>query len=340
MGSVGALFLESDIVRSDGGNVICDVEKVKDLTTTIFVASEDNMEEALMAIQKGIPTFSMIVSAEEEEFNNAEVVKTDFVILQGIKLDQDTFVFSCNVLVQKKNLLESAFELFRERMEALQDEQAKALGDRVAELDSTLSEMAIHRDEEFYPRFLTTISERWWFLSHALKLDELKAGIDHGKAGRDFSVVEAHDPSAEEKYVDVVNTLGAISFSLLSELDSKKDASIVDLVDSLCLEETSLSSSPKVINLRVQRFRWEVKEKHLSLTDVMTPLIEPLSSKILTAEASTSAAPITTLSTAFASSAIVPSGSVVNDQISDAEPHNKNPPVVTFKKEELSTSQE
>ncbi|GKA95500.1 hypothetical protein Tco_0817538, partial [Tanacetum coccineum] len=42
----------------------------------------------------------------------------------------------------QKNLLESAFELFRERielfrerMEALQDEQAKALGDRVAELD-------------------------------------------------------------------------------------------------------------------------------------------------------------------------------------------------------------
>ncbi|GJX49483.1 reverse transcriptase, RNA-dependent DNA polymerase [Tanacetum coccineum] len=87
-----------------GFQVICDVEKVKDLTTTIFVASEDNMEEALTAIQKGIPTFSMIVSAEEEEFNNAEVVKTDLVFLQGIKLDQDTFVFSCNVLVQKTSV--------------------------------------------------------------------------------------------------------------------------------------------------------------------------------------------------------------------------------------------
>ncbi|GJX52080.1 probable manganese-transporting ATPase PDR2 [Tanacetum coccineum] len=32
---------------------------------------------------------------------DAEVVKTDLVFLQGIKLDQDTFVFSCNVLVQK-----------------------------------------------------------------------------------------------------------------------------------------------------------------------------------------------------------------------------------------------
>nr|GEV68073.1 acyl-CoA N-acyltransferase [Tanacetum cinerariifolium] len=48
----------SAIVRSAGGNVICDVEKAKDLTKTIFVASEDNMEEALTAIHKGIPTFS------------------------------------------------------------------------------------------------------------------------------------------------------------------------------------------------------------------------------------------------------------------------------------------
>ncbi|GJR72593.1 hypothetical protein Tco_0084958 [Tanacetum coccineum] len=80
-----------------------------------------------------------------------------------------------------------------------------------------------------------------------------------------------------------------------------------------------------------------VKSKK-GLKDVMTPLIEPLSSKSLTGEASTSAAPITTLSTTFASSAIVPPSSVVNDQVFGAEPHNEDPPVVTFEKEELSTS--
>ncbi|PWA44870.1 Acyl-CoA N-acyltransferase [Artemisia annua] len=48
----------SAIVRSAGGNVIQDVEKAKDLKKTIFVASEDNMEEASIAIEKGIPTFS------------------------------------------------------------------------------------------------------------------------------------------------------------------------------------------------------------------------------------------------------------------------------------------
>nr|GEU61285.1 hypothetical protein [Tanacetum cinerariifolium] len=45
-----------------------------------------------------------------------------------------------------------------------------------------------------------------------------------------------YDPSAEEKYVDAVNAFGAVDFSLLSELESKKDSSIVDLIDSLYLE--------------------------------------------------------------------------------------------------------
>ncbi|GJW61853.1 hypothetical protein Tco_0111188 [Tanacetum coccineum] len=272
----------------------------------------------------------------------------------------------------------------------------------VAELDAQLSEMAIHLDEEFYPRFLTTISGRRWFLSHRLNLvilkclqfpeylqalgqaigcavnkgiqDGLKAGIDHGKAGRDLSVVEAYDPSAEEKYVDVVNALGAVDFSLLSELESKKDSSIVDLMDSLRLEgvlaeilgaenlqpspeqlilpihgpednvvfaETSLSSYLEIVNLRVQRFREEAKEKRLLLTDVMTPFVEPLSSKSLTSEASTSAAsPITTLSTTFASSAVIPPSSVVSDQVLDVKPHSEDPSAVTFEKEELGTSPE
>ncbi|KAK1408494.1 hypothetical protein QVD17_40324 [Tagetes erecta] len=48
----------SAIVRSAGGNVIRNVEKVKDSSKSIYVASEDDMEEALLAIKKGISTFS------------------------------------------------------------------------------------------------------------------------------------------------------------------------------------------------------------------------------------------------------------------------------------------
>ncbi|GJX74839.1 hypothetical protein Tco_0313434, partial [Tanacetum coccineum] len=105
-------------------------------------------------------------------------------------------------LITQKNSLESAFELFKERMEALQDEQAKILGDRAIDY-------AINKGIQ----------------------DGLKVGIDHGQAGRDLSVIEAYDPSAKAKYIDAVNALGAVDFSLLSELESKKDSCIVDLMD-------------------------------------------------------------------------------------------------------------
>nr|GEY37026.1 hypothetical protein [Tanacetum cinerariifolium] len=261
-----------------------------------------------------------------------------------------------------KDLKEKNFFLKGERemecMEALQDEQAKILGDRVAELDAWLSEMAIHLEENFILASLPPYPD-----DDGIQ-DGLKAGIDHGQASKDLSVIEAYDPFAKAKYIDDVNGLGAVDFSLLSELESKKYSCIVQnsllgastavyvegagmenpsLMDSLRLDvigETSLSSCLQVINLRVQRFREEFKEKHLLLTDVITPLVEPLSFKSLTGEASTSADPITTLSTTFVSSYVVLPISFVNDQVFDVEPHNKDHPVVAFEKEELGTSPE
>ncbi|GJY01797.1 hypothetical protein Tco_0359949 [Tanacetum coccineum] len=300
--------------------------------------------------------------------------------LSGFQLSRDELNSKVVSLESERDCLitqvsaESAFELFRERIEALQDEQAKDLGDRIAELDAQL-----HGFKLDILKYLQS-SEYLQALGQAIGCavnkgiqDGLKAGVDHGKAERDLFVVEAYDPSIEGKYVDSVDALVAIDFSLIFELKSKKYSSIVDLMDSLCLEgvlaeipraedlqpfpkqltlpihrpkdnvvfaETSLSSSLEVVHLQVQRFRGEVKEKRLSLTDVMTPLIEPLSLKSLTGEASTSAAPITTLSTTFASSTIVPPSLVVSDQVLVAESHNEDPPVVTFEKEELGTSPE
>ncbi|GKC80160.1 hypothetical protein Tco_1130934, partial [Tanacetum coccineum] len=198
--------------------------------------------------------------------------------------------------------------------------------------------MAIHLDEEFYPRFLTTISGRRWFLTYGLKLvllkclqsfeylqalgqaigcavnkgiqDGLKAWIDHGQAGKDLSVIEAYDPYAKAKYIDVVNALGTVDFSLLSELESKKDSCIVDLMDSLHLEGT-LPEIPGAENLQP------------SPEQLMFPI--HIRKMTLTGEASTSVAPITTLSTTFASSDVVLPTSVVSDQVLDAKPHNEDP---------------
>ncbi|KAL6997565.1 hypothetical protein U1Q18_007692 [Sarracenia purpurea var. burkii] len=48
----------SAIVRSAGGNVTRGLDKVNQVSKTIFLASEDDMEEALSAVKKGIWTFS------------------------------------------------------------------------------------------------------------------------------------------------------------------------------------------------------------------------------------------------------------------------------------------
>ncbi|GJX29033.1 hypothetical protein Tco_0237112 [Tanacetum coccineum] len=68
----------------------------------------------------------------------------------------------------------SGYKLFKEQVEAVHDEQVKALSDNVAGLDSDLMEMALHTDEEFYPRYLTTIAGKRWILGCGLKLVVMK----------------------------------------------------------------------------------------------------------------------------------------------------------------------
>ncbi|KAF3656660.1 Peptide chain release factor 2 isoform 1 [Capsicum annuum] len=48
----------SSIVKSAGGNVICGLDQVKDESKTIFIACEEDMDEALSAVKKGLWTFS------------------------------------------------------------------------------------------------------------------------------------------------------------------------------------------------------------------------------------------------------------------------------------------
>ncbi|GJT26686.1 hypothetical protein Tco_0906961 [Tanacetum coccineum] len=137
-----------------------------------------------------------------------------------------------------------SYKLFKEQVEAMQDEQIKALGDRVAAINSDLMEMALHMDEEFYPRYLTTITGRRWILSRGLKLvimkclqspeylaalggvidreidkcmqDGLAASIDHGMAGRGLVYIAAYNSSAEADYVAAINALCAVDFPLLA----------------------------------------------------------------------------------------------------------------------------
>ncbi|GJX96722.1 hypothetical protein Tco_0352520 [Tanacetum coccineum] len=138
-------------------------------------------------------------------------------------------------LAAQKGSLESAVELFKEQVEKMHDEQMGVLSECIAAIDFDLMEMALHKDFEFYPRFLTTIAGRRWILSRGLNLvltkclsspeylsamgeaigraidkgmqDGLAVGIEHGTAIRSFTDVAAFNPSAENDYVAAINTL-------------------------------------------------------------------------------------------------------------------------------------
>ncbi|GKA86044.1 hypothetical protein Tco_0807755 [Tanacetum coccineum] len=231
----------------------------------------------------------------------------------------------------------SGYQLFKERIEEMQDAQVKVLSDRVASMDSNLMALVLHMDEEFFPRFLTTLAGRRWILSrgarllvvkclhspeymtalggaigHAIKKgkqDGLATGIDHGQAGRVLADVATYDPSAEANYLAAINDLHSVDFSLLAQLESQKDASIIDIMDLLHLEEDqvvireiSLSDSLEVAHNHVQRLKGDDTACRLSLTDAMVPFVEPLSIRSLTGEVSTSEVPAVTTALPTASS--------------------------------------
>ncbi|GKA36510.1 hypothetical protein Tco_0723001 [Tanacetum coccineum] len=170
--------------------------------------------------------------------------------------DHTTCAELCNQVV--------GYEIFKEQIEAVQDEQVRVLTEKIAKVDANLMGMALQLDDKFYPSHLSTIVGRRWILSRGLKLavikclqspeylsvlgraigravdkgmqDGLAAGIEHGKAGRSLNDVAAHTPSADADYVTAVNALRNMDFSLLTLLASQKDASVAKIMDSLRLE--------------------------------------------------------------------------------------------------------
>ncbi|GJW02739.1 hypothetical protein Tco_1561595 [Tanacetum coccineum] len=196
--------------------------------------------------------------------------------------------------------------------------------------------------------------------------DGLVAGIEHGVAGRNSTDVAAYNPSAESDYVAVVNALQNVSFPLLAQLEAHKDASMADIMDLLRLEsptaesskarpsqpsldelmipihrledqvvigETSLAFSLEVAHIRVQQLRGDATAHRLSLTDSIQPFVEPLSSRGLTGEASSSAdvTVTTALATTFAQTFPIPVGASTEVPPS---------PKIVFEEEELDTTPE
>ncbi|GJX71897.1 gypsy type transposase [Tanacetum coccineum] len=271
----------------------------------------------------------------------------------------------------------AGYKLFKEQVEAMQDDQVQALSDSVADIDFDLMNLAwiLSRGLKLVvmkclqsPRYLAALGGALGRAIDKGMHDGLKAGVDHGRSERGLDVIDAYDPSAEANFVSAVEALRAINFPLLTQLESRKDASMADIFDLLHLEgptaeipeasqlqpsfeqlmvpihrledqvvigEASLSFALDVAHYRVQRLKGDDAACRLSLTVSMVPLLEPLSVKSLTGEASTSMVPsatvTTTLSTTFVQANTIPLFPSV-----EVPPSLK----IMFEEEELNTTSE
>nr|GFC48502.1 hypothetical protein [Tanacetum cinerariifolium] len=72
--------------------------------------------------------------------------------------------------------------------------------------------------------------------------DGLSARITHGAEGRVLTDVAAYNPSTEANYLNALQRLQSVNFSLITELKCNKDASIDTIIDTiinlLCLEDS------------------------------------------------------------------------------------------------------
>ncbi|GJU49588.1 hypothetical protein Tco_1219143 [Tanacetum coccineum] len=210
-------------------------------------------------------------------------------------------------LTSEVSTLHTAFQDFKEKAEAQQEEQAQVLYNRVAELEAHVMDVSGRLEGEFYPAYLTTLAGRRWFLTHGIQLAVLKclkspeyqgilghalgravdfgmqegleAGYEHGVAGTQLSAVEAYNPeAARTSYFDAVRALEDVDFPLVNLLKSKKDAG---------MDETSLSFALLNVHSRAEG----AKKHAAALRQLMMEIVSnPLSSQTWVGKTSTSAA--------------------------------------------------
>nr|GEX42408.1 transposase (putative), gypsy type [Tanacetum cinerariifolium] len=302
------------------------------------------------------------------------VLDWEFVTLESAGVAKETGLASLTTytakLTQDLSSLQLSFDELSINASSLESQRG-GLIDQVSSLETACS--------EFSPRFLTIIARRRWIISHGFKLAVMKclrspkyvatlgmaiglaidkgmqtdlvAGTNHGKVRRGLAEVAAYDPSVEKSIVDIMNFL-------CLEGPSAKTPEVIRLQpvyeqlllpihrkeDNFVIGETSLSDSLTIVHDHFQKVKKGVLSHHLSISEAMGPLVDPLSSKKLIGEASTSGVPTaattTTLSTTFAHS--VPPISVTDYDVLDtkAQPEASYSPKIIFEQETLETSSE
>ncbi|GJU94971.1 hypothetical protein Tco_1319727, partial [Tanacetum coccineum] len=77
-------------------------------------------------------------------------------------------------LTSEVSTIHTAFQDFKKKAEAQQEEQAHVLYNRIVELEAHVMDVSGRLEGEFYPSYQTTLAGRRWFLTYEIQLDVLK----------------------------------------------------------------------------------------------------------------------------------------------------------------------
>ncbi|GJT25231.1 hypothetical protein Tco_0895168 [Tanacetum coccineum] len=209
----------------------------------------------------------------ESALNDAQVACTE----AGTKIT--SLASERDRLASEVSSLRVGFKHFKEKMEIQQEEQARELYNRMADLEAHVMDVSSHLEGEFYPTYLTLLAKRRWLLTHGIQLallkclksseyqgilghalgwavdfgmqEGLEAGHEHGVAGRSLSVVDAYNPEvASADYVNAVKALEDAHFPLVDLLKSKKDAGMDEVLDCFLLDGP-LAKLPEAASLQL-----------------------------------------------------------------------------------------
>ncbi|GJZ34418.1 hypothetical protein Tco_0580235 [Tanacetum coccineum] len=156
-------------------------------------------------------------------------------------------------LTSEVSTLHTAFQDFKEKAEAQQEEQAQVLYNRVAELEAHVMDHGI----QLAMLKCLKSPEYQGILGHALgravdfgMQEGLEAGYEHGVAGTQLFAVEAYNPeAARTSYFDAVRALEDVDFPLVNLLKSKKDAGMDEVLDCFILDGP-LADLPEAAHLQ------------------------------------------------------------------------------------------
>nr|GFC00740.1 hypothetical protein [Tanacetum cinerariifolium] len=142
-------------------------------------------------------------------------------------------------LKEKNFMLEGERDVMSEKIATLEsanvakEAELASLSSQVAKLTSDISDLQLSRDELNSQRSSLEFAFELFSARMKATQDEHAKSPEYCHA---LGMAIGCAINKEAKYIEAVNALGAVDFSLLYELKSKKDASIVDLMDSLRLE--------------------------------------------------------------------------------------------------------